>query len=277
MNSYPKISIVTASFNSAEYIEAAIKSVCGQTYKNVEHLVMDGGSKDATVDILRRYEDKLAWVSEPDKGIYDALNKGFARVTGEVITWLDSDNYYDNIGVLEAVAEAFANNPDTDIVVTNSYLVYPDHDNEQVLIDNGVPTHDKLLNRGNQFIPESVFMKKEIFRKVGGLNQAYRLLADYDLWIRIFALNPKVVKLGVVSARYTVRNDALLRKDPFRAWREAIAIGKANGRRPLAQLRVWLKYIWERIKFPFAKSLHAHPKLYRWYGKYLRRLLKPLY
>ena len=272
----PKITIITASYNSRDYIEGALKSIAIQTYKNIEHLVIDAASTDDTIEIVKKYST-TKWMSESDQGIYDALNKGFTQADGDIFSWLDSDNYYASSSVLERVANTFIEKPATQVVITNSYLLYPEHNNEKELIDNGIPTYEKLLNKGNQFIPESVFFKRELFEKVGGFNLSYRLLADYDLWIRIFKLNPKVVKLSVVSAIYIVRNDALLRNDPFNAWLESFMIGKCHGRSKGSRLRNRIRYIWERIKFPLMKFLRTRPRLHAFYTYNFRKFFKPLY
>ena len=105
-----KISIVTATFNSSATLRDTIKSVLGQTYRDFEHLIIDGGSKDDTLDIVREYEPqyggRLRWVSERDRGIYDAMNKGIAMATGDVVGILNSDDFYTSDTVLQAVAEA---------------------------------------------------------------------------------------------------------------------------------------------------------------------------
>jgi len=114
----PKISIITPSLNQSKYIEEAILSVMNQAYDNYEHIIVDGGSTDDTLEILGRYSfrsDKLKWLSEPDQGQSDALNKGFRMATGDIVGWLNADDRY-LPGCFYKVAEVFANNPDVDIV-----------------------------------------------------------------------------------------------------------------------------------------------------------------
>ncbi|MFZ4612746.1 MAG: glycosyltransferase family 2 protein, partial [Bacteroidia bacterium] len=101
----PKISIITPSYNQGQYIEETILSVINQDYPNIEYIVMDGGSNDQTVEIIKKYESKITyWVSEKDKGQADAINKGFARATGDILCWLNSDDYFFD-GTLKFVAE----------------------------------------------------------------------------------------------------------------------------------------------------------------------------
>ena len=96
MEEHLKISIITPSYNQGEYIEKTIKSILDQGYPNLEYIIMDGGSNDETVEIIKKYEDKITfWQSEPDKGQTDAINKGFEKCTGDIVTWLCSDDYYE--------------------------------------------------------------------------------------------------------------------------------------------------------------------------------------
>src|SRR5258706_6083465 len=113
---FPRISIVTPSFNQAAYVDATIRSVLDQRYPNLEYIVVDGGSTDGSVDIIRRYEDRLTyWVSEPDRGQADAINKGLARATGEIRAYLNSDDLY-LPGALLRVAAEYRAHPDADII-----------------------------------------------------------------------------------------------------------------------------------------------------------------
>ena len=113
---YPKISIVTPSFNQGKYIEQTIQSVLDQDYPNLEYIIIDGGSTDETVEIIKKYEHKIHyWVSEPDKGQTDGINKGFAKCTGEIFNWINSDDYYEP-GTFYKLAKLFTEHPYVDVV-----------------------------------------------------------------------------------------------------------------------------------------------------------------
>jgi glycosyltransferase involved in cell wall biosynthesis len=120
----PKISIVTPSFNQGRFIEKTILSVIEQDYPNLEYIIIDGGSTDESVEIIKKYEKHLAyWVSEPDRGQSHAINKGFERATGEIFGWLNSDDWY-HPGALKALAEAFAANPEAGVSRVNAVSHY---------------------------------------------------------------------------------------------------------------------------------------------------------
>src|SRR5262249_52247597 len=121
---WPRISIVTPSYNQGQFIEETIRSVVLQGYPNLEYIVMDGGSKDGTLNILRKYEDAIDfWISAPDKGQAAAINKGIATASGEILAWLNSDDTYE-LGVLSAVAKTFQQHPDADVVSGRCRLWY---------------------------------------------------------------------------------------------------------------------------------------------------------
>ena len=125
-SAWPKISIVTPSYNQGQFIEETIRSVLLQGYPNLEYIVIDGGSTDGTVDILRKYERHIDfWVSERDKGQAAAINKGFARASGEILAWLNSDDTY-QMGVFAQVAELFCQRPDVEVISGRCRLYYED-------------------------------------------------------------------------------------------------------------------------------------------------------
>ncbi|MBS3909179.1 MAG: glycosyltransferase [Actinobacteria bacterium] len=181
-NGYPLVSIVTPSFNQGKYIEATINSVLGQDYPNIEYLVFDGGSTDNTVEILRKYERKLTWVSEKDRGQSDAVNKGFKAARGEILGWLNSDDTYEP-GAIRAAVEFFIKHPGVKMVYGKGAHIY---ENGEFM--EWYPTEPFELQRLSEtcFICQpAVFLKASIFDEIDMLDVGLHYCMDYDLWIRI--------------------------------------------------------------------------------------------
>lgn len=187
MTTLPKISIVTPSFNQGKYLEKTILSVLEQGYPNLEYIIIDGGSTDESVDIINKYADRLTyWVSEPDRGQSHAINKGFARATGEIFGWLNSDDWY-HPGSLQAVAEAFAANPQAGAVVGAGEMV----DEGGVLIPHNEPeliSKESLLNWSDAFFcqPSCLFSRKA-WDACGPLDENFHYAMDLDFWFKIAA------------------------------------------------------------------------------------------
>ena len=183
---WPRISVVTPSYNQGEFIEQTIRSVLLQGYPNLEYIIIDGGSSDNTPEIIRKYEGHLAhWVSEPDGGQSHAINKGFRRATGQIICWLNSDDYYAP-GALKTVAENLADGTGTFALVGHCVQVFAD----------GRPPHKgegryeglrRLLQfwKGYHMHQPSIFWRREVFEKVGFLDEAQHYIMDFDYWVRI--------------------------------------------------------------------------------------------
>ncbi|HZW03331.1 MAG TPA: glycosyltransferase family 2 protein [Anaerolineaceae bacterium] len=183
MASLPLVSIVTPSFNQAAYLEQTLCSVLDQDYPRLEYWVMDGGSTDGSVEIIRRYESRLAgWVSEPDRGQGDAINKGFARAGGEIIAWLNSDDVYLPGAVRRAVA-ALQSDPTLAMVYGDVRSI----DGEGQTIG-----HMRYADWGLDGLmafriigQPGVFMRREAFASAGGLDLSYHYLLDHHLWLRV--------------------------------------------------------------------------------------------
>lgn len=178
----PLVSVVTPSYNQGDFIEETVLSVLSQDYPNIEYIVIDGGSKDRTKDILRKYDEKIRWVSEEDRGQADAVNKGFRVAEGEILGWLNSDDLY-LPGAVRRVVEYFEDHPEAVMVYGNAY--YSDRDS---LITGTYGSEDFHLNRLAEicFICQpSVFIRAEALREVGELDVSLATCLDYDLWIRI--------------------------------------------------------------------------------------------
>jgi len=180
----PLVSIITPSFNQGRYLEETIQSVLGQDYPRIEYLIVDGGSTDGSLEIIRRYADWLGWwVSEPDRGQTEALNKGFARARGEVMAWLNSDDSYLPGAISEAVAYLQAH-PEAGMVYGEANLV--DQDGQVIGQFPTRQTDYRRLRRGYVHIPQqAAFFRADLWRQVGPLDPSFYFAMDYDLWVRL--------------------------------------------------------------------------------------------
>lgn len=180
----PKVSIVMPSFDQGQFLEESICSVLAQDYPLIEFIIVDGGSKDQSVDIIRKYQDHLAWwVSEKDKGHADGLNKGFAHAAGEILAWLNSDDIYFPGAVSEAVA-ILKEHPEAGMVYGDANLID----------DAGKPagkfaarqTDYRRMLRGSVHIPQATtFFRADLWRQVGPLDLSLFFSFDYDLWVKL--------------------------------------------------------------------------------------------
>jgi GT2 family glycosyltransferase len=179
------VSIVTPSFNQTSYLEQTIQSVLDQDYADIETLVIDGGSTDGSVDIIKKYAFRLAyWVSEKDAGQADAINKGMARAKGEIVAWLNSDDYY-LPGTVAAAVKAFEQNPEAVLIYADMLAVDEHSQTFNTLRYRQLTLEDLLCF---QIIGQpAVFMRRAAFEKAGGLDLSYHFLLDHHLWIRIAA------------------------------------------------------------------------------------------
>jgi glycosyltransferase involved in cell wall biosynthesis len=179
----PLVSIITPSFNQAEFIEETICSVIKQDYDNIEHIIIDGGSTDGSVEIIRKYEKHIAWwISEQDKGQSDALAKGFSRANGAIFGWLCSDDLLMPSTVRLAVEELLEND--------HVSLVYGDRlyiDAKGNVVDAPrLPSYWDSMLRMNITIPqETAFFRREVFEQVGGIDLSLKCSMDFDLWCRL--------------------------------------------------------------------------------------------
>lgn len=184
MPELPRITIVTPSFDQGRFLEKTIQSILSQQYENLEYLVIDGGSTDGSVDIIRRYQDRLHyWVSEPDSGQADAIAKGFARSTGEIMGWLNSDDLL-LPGALATVAQTFSRSRDIQMTYGNIVVINEWNHMQHVCIQT--PARFETLFYGGQIInQEAVFWTRNLYNRVGGLNRQLQYALDYDLWVRM--------------------------------------------------------------------------------------------
>lgn len=192
--SCPKISVVTPSLNQAQFLERTILSVLNQNYPNLEYIIIDGGSSDQSVDIIRKYEKYLAyWVSEPDKGQANAINKGFQKSTGEILAWLCSDDVYlpDSLMMVSTISTQ----KKADLIYGNTYLINQtdkiigEHRNVRY---SQIFAQSAIIDRIFSISQPSMFWKRELFNTVGGLNEELSNVLDNDLIIKFLLTGSKV-------------------------------------------------------------------------------------
>lgn len=241
-----KISIITVTFNRAHVIRDAIEGVLRQKYKNYEYIIVDGASKDNTLDILKEYEAKfegrMRWISEPDKGLYDAINKGIRMATGDVVGIINSDDFFHRDDTFDVIAGAFADGK-TDAIYTDDVVV-----NEKTgkrFRFNGGNFRTWQYRIGMMPSHPTFYAKKALFEQYGYYKLGYKIAADFELMMRFAYIHkvrmkyvPEAImtfRLGGVSTN--MKNKMLLNKETVRALRE-------NGlfaRMPM----IWVKYLFK--------------------------------
>lgn len=184
MSTRPLVSIITPSFNQSKFLEQTIQSVLGQDYPKFEYIIVDGGSTDGSRAIIERYSDHLAWwVSEPDRGQTDAINKGFARARGEILAWLNSDDTYLPGAVREA-ADYLEDHPQIGMVYGDANLI--DESGQIIGQFPARQTDYRRLRRGYVHIPQQAsFFRADLWKQVGPLDPSFYFAMDYDLWVRL--------------------------------------------------------------------------------------------
>ena len=241
MTEKPRITVVTPSFNQAAFLEETLRSVHEQGYPNLEHIVVDGGSTDGSVDLIRQFEPKLAyWVSEPDRGQCHAINKGMTRATGEIACWLNSDDTLEP-GSLYAVAEHFLQNPDWGALVGGSRCVDErgrtiDLRTRQVV--TGDPEAEAIRwccrEKGSEcltcwsrdwFSQPSTFWRRRVWEQVGGLDETLNYSMDYELWRRMAKVT-EIHPVQDVLATYRFHSEAKCALDVWGPFREVIEINE---------------------------------------------------
>lgn len=180
---YPKINIVTVVFNGIKTLEQTILSVVNQTYENIEYIIIDGGSTDGTVDLIRKYEDRIAyWVSEPDNGIYDAMNKGINKSSGDYIYFLGADDFLCDSSIIENVSKVLCNNTKIDLL-SGSVWVLDRQFNLQIAYSNKFFLDD--IYKGYRIPHQGLFIRSSLLKK-HYFNCNYKIVADYDLFLKLY-------------------------------------------------------------------------------------------
>lgn len=246
-----KVSLITVSYNSSKTIEDTIRSVVNQTYPNIEYIIVDGASKDDTLKIIEKYKDGVSQViSEPDKGIYDAMNKGVQLASGDIVGILNSDDFYAHDKVIENIVDIFQSGAEG----VYADLVYVDPDNTDKVTRKWVSGDYKKGSFKKGWMPPhpTFFVKNEVYKKFGGYSLELRSAADYEFMLRVIhkeEINlgylPEVIvrmRAGGVS-NASLSNRIKANKEDRMAWEmNGLKPGKLTMlRKPLSKVFQWVK------------------------------------
>jgi glycosyltransferase involved in cell wall biosynthesis len=257
----PVVSIVTPSYNQGRFVEATITSVLSQDYPRVEYFVCDGGSRDGSVDVIRRHAHRLTWwCSESDRGQSDAINKGWARATGDILAYLNSDDVL-LPGAITRVVDVFRAHPTAGVVHGDWICI----DEQGIELGKGAgrPTDLLRLRRHGQsryIVQPAAFFRGDLVRRLGGVDGSLRLSMDYDLLLRL-AREAALVHVPSPLAAYRVHTNAKTSAFVEAHWRETLAVQRRHGApylstqrllywryRAFASLPLWVQLRFRRVR-----------------------------
>ena len=252
MENLPLVSIITPSYNQVQFLEKTIESVLAQDYPNLEYIIVDGDSTDGSKELIQSYEKEItAWISEPDQGQSEAINKGFELAKGEIFAWLNSDDLYYPWAIEQAV-DYLLKTPEVGMVYGDTDII---DDNGQVIgMFNAQQTNYQRLMRGGVYIPQpAAFWYSDLYRKVGALDTSYYFAMDYDLWVR-FAKNAEIRYIPQLWSSFRIHGHGKTMVSDDRCWPEmrrvfqreggglfSLFMGKYVLRRLISPLWNWIK------------------------------------
>lgn len=243
--SLPLVSIVTPSFNQADYLDATIKSVLEQSYPHIEYIVIDGGSTDGSVDVIQKYASNSAqaavpgggkqfkhsinfWVSEQDKGQTDAINKGFAKAKGDIFAWINSDDTYANPNAVADAMNFLITHPDIAMVYADCNFI----DEQGKIIGKFASrqTDYAKLRTGYVHIPQqTMFFRAKYWKELGPLDPSFYFAMDYDLWVRIAKHAPIQYLPGKIWANFRIHTSSKTNVNDERGWKEMPRVHYRDG------------------------------------------------
>lgn len=225
----PLVTIVTPSFNQAHFLEETIKSVLGQTYPHIEYIIMDGGSTDGSVDVIKKYEGKLAhWESVKDKGQTDAINKGFNRAKGQILAWLNSDDTYASPHTIADAVNYLVAHPETALVYADCDFINETGDVIGKFASR--QTDYAKLRSGYVHIPQqTMFFRAKYWKELGPLDPSFYFAMDYDLWVRIAKQAPLHYLPGKTWANFRIHTSSKTNVNDERGWKEMLRVHYRDG------------------------------------------------
>lgn len=253
-----KISIVTAAYNSGKTIADTFKSVLRQSYLDYEYIVVDGCSKDNTIDVIKEYEPrfkgKMRWVSEPDKGIYDAMNKGIKMATGDVVGIINSDDFFTSNEVLESVAKEFEKDYSLDAIYGDIHFVKDEDLTKCTRYYSSSYFRPWLLRFGFMPAHPSFYVRKEVYERHGLYDLQFRTSSDFEMMVRLFGKNKiksKYINMDFVTMRAGGESTAGMEAKK-KVNRDIASSLKKHGIFT-CQAFQWIRYLWKAVELIYSK------------------------
>ncbi|MDP3110497.1 MAG: glycosyltransferase family 2 protein [Thermodesulfovibrionales bacterium] len=223
--SQPKISIITICLNSEKFLEETILSVLNQSYKNIEYIIIDGGSTDGTLDIMKRYGDRIDyWVSEPDKGISDAFNKGIKLATGDIIAILNSDDYYAHSDVVQRIVDLFNERPD--IFLLYGKVRFIEQKTGETLVIFGEPFSLNKMKKAIITPHPAIFARKQVYETVGLFSLRHKVAMDHEYFLKATTLFVPFFLDEIITV---MRRGGMSTRNIYRAHREIYITQRSYG------------------------------------------------
>jgi Glycosyltransferases involved in cell wall biogenesis len=244
------VSIITPSFNQGKYLAETMRSVLEQDYPHIEYIVIDGASMDNSVEVIRSFADRLAyWVSEPDRGQTEAINKGFARAHGQILAWINSDDTYAPGAVRQAV-QYLHDHPEVGVVYSD--LNFIDENSQIVGRFPAAQTDLPRLRRGYVHVPQpATFFRAADWHRVGPLDPSFFFAMDYDLWVRLAGVTRLQYLPGPVWANFRLHAGAKTVDADERCWPEMLRVHYRDGGSKLAP--IVMKYYLRKLAAPLLR------------------------
>jgi glycosyltransferase involved in cell wall biosynthesis len=248
------VSIITPSYNQVVFLERTILSVLNQTYPDFEYIIIDGGSKDDSLNVIHKYQDKLKrWVSEKDQGQTDAINKGFAMANGDILAWINSDDTYEPDAIKLAV-EYLDAHPEVGLVYGDTKFI-----NEKDEVIGTFPaalTDYAKLRQGYVHIPQqAAFFRASLWKQVAPLDPSFYFAMDYDLWIRLAKLSG-IAYIHSHWANFRLHGEAKTIHSDDRCWPEMLKVHYRDGGNFFSP--IVLKYYLRKVAGPYIRWRRRH-------------------
>lgn len=267
---FPKITIITPSYNQGQYIEQTILSVIEQNYPNLEYIIIDGGSTDNTIEIIKKYQKHIAyWVSEKDRGQSHAINKGISVATGDIFNWINSDDYLEKDS-LQKIAEIFVQNPQMNLLCGHSNIFYQNNSSKSFLSRTNIykTIEETLIHE--EINQPGMFYKMSCIKELGGINESLHYVMDLELWFRYmlkFGIG-NILQIDATFANFRIHENSKTTEDETKFRKEAYEV---------------FSFIFESMNLPFSiieaynqKSDYYKPKNWVFDNIKRSRLLKEI-